>query len=69
MVHHHINWSQRSLKVVLPNLKGFENGEQFFVMDIIVEFWGCQGVGMESNGVNFIVHQRDHGEDGGKGVV
>ena len=38
-------------------------------MDIVVEFRGCKGVGVESNGVDFIVHWRYHGEDGSKGVV
>ena len=52
-----------------PNLESFENGEQFLVVDIVVEFGGCEGAGMESNGVDFIVCQRDHGEDGGEGVV
>ena len=45
----HVDWSQRSLKVVLPNLKGFKSGKQFFVMDIVVEFGGREGAGMESN--------------------
>ena len=53
----------------MPSLKGFENGKQFLVMDIVVEFWQCKGVGMESNVVDFIVHWGDCGEDGGKGVV
>ena len=69
MVHYHINWSCRFLKVVTPYLKSFENGKQFFVMDIIVEFGGCKGVGMESNRVDFIVHWGYHGENGSKGVV
>ena len=53
----------------MPYIKGFENGKQFFVVDIIVEFGGCKNAGMESNGVDFIVHWRDCGEDGSKGVV
>ena len=47
MVHHHINRSWRSLEVVSPNLKGFENGKQFFVVDIIgsmkVQEWKTMG--------------------------
>ena len=69
VVCHHINWSQRSFEVVVPYLKGFENGEQFFVMDMVVEFGGCKGVGVESNGVDFIVCQGYHGEDGSEGIV
>ena len=69
MVHHHVNWSRRSLKVVAPYLKGFENGEQFFVMDIVVEFRGRKGLGVESNGMDFIVCRGLCGEDGSKGIV
>ena len=64
MVHHHVNWSRRSLKVMMPYLKSSENGEQFLVVDIVVEFRGHKGAGVESNGVDFIVHQGYHGEDG-----
>ena len=53
----------------MPYLKSFGNGEQFFVVDIVVEFGGHKGVGMESNKVDFIVHQGDYGEDGSKGIV
>ena len=69
MVHHHINRSWRSLKVVAPYLKSFENGEQFLVVDIVVEFGRRKGVGVESNGVDFIVRRRYCGENGGEGVV
>ena len=69
MVRHHVNRSQRSLEVVAPYLKSFKNGKQFLVMDIVVEFGGHKGAGVESTGVDFIVHWRYHGEDGGKGVV
>ena len=69
MVHHHVNWSRRSLEVVVPYLKSFENGKQFLVVDIVVEFGGCKGAGVESNGVDFIVHRRYCGENGGEGVV
>ena len=69
MVRHHVNQSRRSLEVVAPYLKSFENGKQFFVVDIIVEFRGHKGAGVESNGVDFIVRQRYHGKNGGEGVV
>ena len=36
---------------------------------ITTEFGGHKGAGVESNGVDFIVHWRYHGEDGGEGVV
>ena len=52
----------------MPYLKSFKNGEQSLVMDIIVEFRGRKGAGVESNGVDFIVRRGYHGEDGGEGV-
>ena len=55
--------------MMTPYLKSFENGKQFLVVDIIVEFGGHEGAGVESNGVDFIVHQGYHGGDGGKGIV
>ena len=57
MIHYHINQSWRSLEVMTPYLKSFENGEQFLVMDIVVEFRGRKGAGVEGNGVDFIVCQ------------
>ena len=54
---------------MISYFKSFENGEQFFVVDIVVEFGGHKGVGRESNRVDFIVHQGDCGEDGGEDVV
>ena len=53
----------------MPNFESFKNGKQFLVMDIIVEFGGCEGAGMESNGVDITVYWGDCGEDGGEGVV
>ena len=53
----------------MPYLKSFKNGKQFLVVDIVVEFGGCKGVGVESNGVDFIVHWGYCGENGGEGIV
>ena len=52
-----------------PYLKSFENGEQFFVVDIVVEFGGRKGARVESNGVDFIVSWGYHEENGGEGIV
>jgi len=32
-----------------PFLESFENGEQFLIVDVIVEFGGSEGLGEESN--------------------
>ena len=54
---------------MMPDFESFENCKQFFVVDIEVEFGGCKGAGVESNGVDFIVRRGYHGEDGSKGIV
>ena len=69
MIHHHINQGQRPLKVMSPNFEGFENGKQFLVVDIKVEFGKGKGLRVKSDWVGSIVGWRYGGKDGGKGVV
>jgi hypothetical protein len=35
----HIDWSSGAIEVVTPSLKRLVNGEQFFVMGVVVELW------------------------------
>ena len=37
-------------------LEGFENGQEFFVMGVVVEFSGVEGVGMKHDGMDFSIH-------------
>jgi hypothetical protein len=41
----HINRSSRAFEVVTPSPKRLVNGEQFFVMGVIVELWSGQSLG------------------------
>ena len=53
----------------MPDFECFKNGEQFFVMDIIVELrWG-KGLRVKSDWMDFAVSQRYGGKDGSKGIV
>ena len=49
VVSHNINWSQSSFKVMLPSLESFVDGEEFLVIDVVVELSGGEGAGVESN--------------------
>ena len=53
----------------MPNFESFENGKQFFVVDIVVEFGWGKGLRVKSNQMDFIVGQRYSGKDGSEGVV
>ena len=69
MVRHHVDRSWRSFEIVSPNFKSFEDGEQFLIVDVVVEFGGCKRAGVEGNGVDFIVRRGYGGENRGEGVV
>jgi hypothetical protein len=49
-------------------LKGFENGQKFLIMSVIIEFCGVEGAGMESDWMDFSIRGVDR-ENGGKSVV
>ena len=51
-----------------PALEGVEDGEELFVVSVVIEFWGGQRAGCECNGSDFGV-RTDDGEDGGDSVV
>ena len=69
MTYHHVNQGRRSLEVMTPNFEGFENGKQFFVMDIVVEFgWGTSPR-VKSDQIDLVVSGRYGGKDGHKGIV
>ena len=50
MICDHVNRSTRTFKEVSPDMESLKDCEQFFVMGVIIEFWGTEGVGMESHG-------------------
>ena len=67
VIHNNINGSSRAFQVVSPDMESFKNGQEFFVMGVIVEFGRAEGMGMECNGMNFTRIGLD-GKDSTKGI-
>jgi hypothetical protein len=51
-----------------PDLECFKDGQEFFVVGVVVQFGDAQGSGMECNGVNMST-QRNSGKDCSYSVV
>ena len=51
-----------------PDIESLKDCEQFFVVGVIIEFWGTEGVGMESHRVDFTGISLD-GEDGTQSII
>jgi hypothetical protein len=67
MVSNNINQSSGTFKIMTPNLEGFEDSQEFFVVHIVVQFCGRKGLGMKSNWVHSIVSE--DGEDCFKSIA
>ena len=52
-----------------PTLECFEDGQEFFIMDVIIQLCGVEGPGVKSNRMNLIIGWSDHRENGSKDVV
>ena len=50
-----INWSRSSFEVMSPNFEGFENGQEFLVMYIIVQLCGVKSLGVKSDRMYLVV--------------
>ena len=68
MIHDHVDRSTGTFEEVSPDMESLKDCEQFFVMGVIIEFQGTEGVGMESHGVDFIGIGL-YGEDGTQSVI
>ena len=64
MVCDNIDWGRSSFEVMAPGLERFEDGQEFLVMHIVVEFQGREGSRMKSYRVDLIVQRVDSREDG-----
>ena len=69
MICYHVDWGQRSLKVMTSYFEHFENCKQFFVVDIVVELRQGKSPRVKGNQINFTVGQRYGGKDSSEGVV
>ena len=64
----HIDRSCGAFKIVLPDMEGFKNSKEFFVMGVVVQFWRGEGTGVESDRMYFIRVIGD-GENGTECIV
>ena len=68
IIHDHVDWSTGTFKEMSPDTESLKDCEQFFVMGVIIEFWGTKGAGMESHGVDFTGIGLN-GEDGTQSII
>ena len=52
-----------------PTLERFENGEELFVVDVIIQLRRGESPGVESNQMNLIVGRSDSGQNGAESIV
>ena len=53
VVRNHVDRSTGTFKKVSPDTEGIEDGKEFLLMSIVVEFRSTESAGMESHGVDF----------------
>src|ERR1700744_4558210 len=68
VVRNNFDGVQEPFKVVPPLLEGGEDGKEFFIIDVIVEFGRIHGVGEEGDRVEDIVGGIDLGEDSNNSI-
>ena len=49
MIHNNIDGVSQTFQIVLPNLESFEDGEQFFVMCVVVQLYCSESVRVKGN--------------------
>lgn len=62
------NWNHRAFEIMVPGVEGFKDGQQFLVMDIVVEFRSSESVGVEHHWANLAIWA-GNGENAGDSVV
>ena len=68
MVGNNVESVLRAFEVMLPHLEALENGEELFVMRVIIALGFSEGAGMEGYGMDLAI-RRDGGDDAGEGIV
>jgi len=54
-----VNRSSGTFKVMSPFLKSLEDGQEFFIVSVVIKFGGGECAGMESHGVDFSIGECD----------
>ena len=68
IIHDQVDWSTGTFEEVSPDMESLKDCKQFFVMGVIIEFRGTEGVGIESHGVDFTGISLD-GKDGTQIII
>ena len=55
MVGNNVDWGTGAFEIVTPSSEGLEDGQQFFVMHIVIEFGAREGSGMECDRMELAV--------------
>ena len=55
MIRDDVNRRGGAVQIVSPDAEGFEDGVEFLVMYIIVEFGRVEGTGVECDGMNLTI--------------
>jgi len=63
-----INGCRGTFKVVKPDSEGFVDSEQFLIMDVVIQFRGGEGSGVERHRMEFAIFGHN-GKNCGEGVV
>ena len=63
MIRDDVNRSWSSFEVVLPDFEGFENGQEFLVMYIVVQLHGVESLGVKGDWMYLIVCWRYCGQN------
>ena len=69
VVNDDIDWPRRAFVVVAPGLESFKDHEQFFVMDIIIQPWGVEGLRVKGNWIDGIFYWGDSRQNSSKHIV
>ena len=68
MICNDLDWDFGAFQVVSPLMEGIEDGEEFFVMCIVVEFGADKGLRVKGDWVHLAVGG-DGGKDSCQGIV
>ena len=68
MIHNNIDGISQTFQIVLPNLESFKDGEQFFVICVVVQLYCSESVRVKGNWMIFIIFI-NNGEDCSKSIV
>ena len=67
VIYNNVNEKGQTLEIVASDFESFKNGQEFFVIDIMIQLHGDESPGVKDNWVNFIIFIHN-GKDGNKNI-